>query len=117
LAPKFIPTAKPTIYRGYDRSKDIEDREKRDYYERLILDMAGRDVTKPEPYLGRDGIVVVRIYEVSRALEKVKLQDVSWKVENDLRLKLLGEVYDHDIRDAREALKIRFNDWLMKRLP
>jgi hypothetical protein len=117
LAPKFIPTARPTIYRGYDRTKDIEDREKRDYYERLILDMAGRDVTKPEPYLGRDGIVVVRIYDVSRALEKVKLQDVSWKVENDLRLKLLGEVYDHDIRDAREALKIRFNDWLMKRLP
>jgi hypothetical protein len=117
IAPKFIETAKPKIYPGYDRSKDIEAREKRDYYDRLIIDMAGRDVTKPDPYLGKDGIVIVRIYEVSRALEKVKLQDVSWKVENDLRLKLLGEVYEHDVRDAREWLKIRYNEWLIKRLP
>lgn len=117
IAPRFIATAKPTVYQGYDRSKDIEAREKRDYYERLILDMAGRDVSKPEPYLGRDGIVVVRIYDVSRALEKIRLRDVSWKVENDLRLKLLGEVYEHDVRDAREWLKIQYNDWLIKRLP
>ncbi|GAB4423613.1 MAG: hypothetical protein OHK0011_03650 [Turneriella sp.] len=117
IAPKFIKTAKPTVYQGYDRTKDIEAREKRDYYDRLIIDMAGRDVTKPEPYLGRDGIVVVRIYDVSRALEKIRLQDVSWKVENDLRLKLLGEVYEHDVRDARNSLKIKYNEWLIRRLP
>jgi hypothetical protein len=117
IAPKFIETAKPRIYPGYDRSKDVEAREKRDYYDRLIIDMAGRDVTKPDPYLGKDGIVVVRIYDVSRALEKVKLQDVSWKVENDLRLKLLGEVYEQDVHDARAWLTIRYNEWLIRRLP
>lgn len=116
MAPKFVPTAKPRVYPGYDRTKDIEAREKRDYYDRLIIDMAGRDATSPEPYLGRDGIVVVRIYAVGRALEKIRLQDVSWKVQNDLRLKLLGEVYVHDVRDARDELKILYNERLIRRL-
>lgn len=117
IAPKFIATARPTIIKGYDRSKDVEAREKRDYYDRLILDMAGRDVTKPDPYLGRDGIVVVRIYDVARALEKVQLQDVSWKVENDLRTKLLNEVYELNVKDARTALGFLYNERLIKRLP
>lgn len=117
IAPKFIATARPTIIKGYDRSKDVEAREKRDYYDRLILDMAGRDVMKPDPYLGRDGIVIVRIYDVSRALEKVQLQDVSWKVENDLRTKMLNEVYELDIKDAREALRFVYNERLIKQLP
>lgn len=116
-APKYIPTAKPRVIQGYDRKKDIDAREKRDYYDRLIIDMASRDVTKPEPYLGRDGIVIVRIYDVARALEKIQLHEVSWKVENDLRTKLLNEVYDLDIRDARAALKIQYNERLIRKLP
>lgn len=117
-APKFIRTAKAFTIKGYDRSKGLDvDREKRDYYERLILDMASRDVTKPDPYLGKEGIVIVRIYEVSRALETIKLQDVSWKVENDLRTKMLNAVFEPDIRDARDALKFRYNDRLIKNLP
>ncbi len=115
-APKFIRTAKPTVIQGYDRKKSVDEREKREYYERLILDMASRDVTKPEPYLGKEGIVIVRIYEVSRALEKIKLLDVSWKVENDLRTKMLNQVYEPDIRDARDALKFKYNDRLIRNL-
>lgn len=114
--PKFIPTARPAIIQGYTKNQRLDDKEKRDYYDRLILDMAGRDVSKPEPYLGRDGIVVVRIYDVSRALEKVRLEDVSWKVENDLRTKMLNAIYDQDIKDARDRLKIRFNERLIKNL-
>lgn len=114
--PKFIATARPVKILGYTKNQQLDEREKRDYYDRLILDMAGRDVTKPEPYLGRDGIVVVRIYDVSRALEKVRLEDVSWKVENDLRTKMLNAVYDQDIKDAREKLKIRFNERLIRNL-
>ncbi|MBN8219639.1 MAG: hypothetical protein J0L53_01875 [Spirochaetes bacterium] len=117
-APKFIQTAKPVTIKGYDRSKGVDvDREKRDYYERLILDMASRDVTKPDPYLGKEGIVIVRIYEVSRALETVKLQDVSWKVENDLRTKMLNAVFEPDVKDAREALQFKYNDRLIRNLP
>lgn len=115
-SPKFIKTASPSIIKGYDRSKNIEEREKRDYYDRLILDMASRDIAKPEPYLGRDGIVIVRIYEVSRALEKVQLSEVSWKVENDLRMKMLNAIYEPDVRDARDKLKIHYNDRLIKNL-
>jgi hypothetical protein len=116
-SPKYIKTATPAIIPGYDRKKGLDERENRDYYDRLILDMASRDVTKPDPYLGRDGIVIVRIYEVSRALEKIKLQDVNWKVENDLRTKMLSEVYELDIRDAREALRFQYNDRLVRNLP
>lgn len=116
-APKYIATAKPRRIEGYDRKQGVDAREKREYYDRLILDMAGRDVMKPDPYLGRDGIVIVRIYDVSRSLEKIKLQDVAWKVENDLRTKMLNEVYELDIRDAREALKIKYNDRLIRNMP
>jgi hypothetical protein len=116
-APKFIPTARPAIIQGYDYKKDPDAREKRPYYDRLILDMAGRDVMKPEPYLGRDGIVIVRIYDVARALAKVKLEDVIWKVENDLRTKMLNQIYEPDVRDSRKALKFQFNEYLIKRLP
>ncbi|MBS0617707.1 MAG: hypothetical protein JSR44_05925, partial [Spirochaetes bacterium] len=86
------------------------------YYDRLIIDMASRDVKKPEPYLGRDGVIIVRIYNVGRALEKVHLVDVNWKVENDLRTKLLGEVYELDVRASREKLKIQFNDSVIRHL-
>jgi len=113
---KYIETAKPHMIRGFSKKERLDDREKRDYYERLILDMAGRDVMKPEPYLGKDGIVIVRMYDVSRALEKVKLEDVSWKVENDLRTKMLNESFDIDVRKSREALKVRLNEIAIKRL-
>jgi hypothetical protein len=116
LSPKFIKTATPFIIQGYDKKKGIEERERRDYYDRLILDMASRDVTKPDPYLGRDGIVIVRIYEVERALAKVRLEDVSWKVENDLRTKMLNEVFELDVRDARAALGFQYNDRLIRNL-
>ena len=79
--------------------------------------MAGRDVNKPEPYLGKDGIVIVRIYDVDRALEKVQLSDVSWKVENDLRTKLLNAVFEEDVKDSRKMLKIVYNDRLIRTLP
>jgi hypothetical protein len=115
-APKYVKTAVPTVIKGYDRKNGLDEREQRDYYDRLILDMASRDVSKPDPYLGRDGIVIVRIYEVSRALEKVKLQDVAWKVENDLRIKMLNAVYEPDIREARAKLKFHYNDRLIKNL-
>ncbi len=115
--PKFIATAKPHIIKGYDRGRGLDEREKRDYYDRLILDMAGRDVNKPEPYLGKDGIVIVRIYDVDRALEKVQLSDVSWKVENDLRTKLLNAVFEEDVKDSRKMLKIVYNDRLIRTLP
>ncbi len=115
--PKFVATATPHIIKGYDRSRGLDEREKRNYYDRLILDMAGRDVSKPDPYLGKDGIVIVRIYEVARALEKVQLSDVSWKVENDLRTKLLNAVFDEDVKDSRKKLKIVYNDRLIKSLP
>lgn len=117
VSAKFIKTATPFVIRGYDRKKGLDDREKRDYYDRLILDMASRDVKKPDPYLGRDGIVIVRIYEVSRALEKIRLQDVNWKVENDLRTKMLNETYEPDIRDARTALRFHYNERLIRKLP
>lgn len=115
--PKFISTAKPHTIPGYDRRRGLDEREKRDYYDRLILDMAGRDVSKPDPYLGKDGIVIVRIYDVSRALEKVQLSEVSWKVENDLRTKLLGAVFEEDVKDSRKKLKIVYNERLIKSLP
>lgn len=114
--PKFIKTATARVIAGYDRRRGLDDREKRDYYDRLILDMAGRDVMKPGPYLGKDGIVIVRIHDVSRALEKVKLVDVNWKVENDLRIKLLNAVYEEDIKDARKRLNIVYNERLIKAL-
>ena len=79
--------------------------------------MAGRDVSKPDPYLGKDGIVIVRIYDVSRALEKVQLSEVSWKVENDLRTKLLGAVFEEDVKDSRKKLKIVYNERLIRSLP
>lgn len=115
--PKFIATAKPHIIKGYDRKRGLDEREGRDYYDRLILDMASRDVSKPDPYLGKDGIVIVRFYGVSRSLEKVQLSEVSWKVENDLRTKLLNAVFDEDIKDSRKRLKIVYNDRLLKSLP
>lgn len=114
--PKFIKTASPMKIMGYDRRQGVDAREKREYYDRLIIDMAARDVTKPEPYLGKDGVVIVQIYEVSRSLEKVKLQDVSWKVENDLRTKMLNSIYEPDIKDAREKLHFKFNQRLIDRL-
>ncbi len=115
-APKFIKTATPTRILGYDRRQGVDARDKRDYYDRLIIDMAARDVAKPEPYLGKDGIVIVKIYEVSRSLEQVKLQDVAWKVENDLRTKMLNSVYEPDIKDARNKLRFKFNQRLIDRL-
>lgn len=115
--PKYIPTATAKVIKGYDRKLGVDEREKRDYYDRLILDMASRDVTRPDPYLGKDGIVIVRIYDVSRALEKVQLNQVSWKVENDLRTKLLNAVYDEDIKDTRNKLRIQYNDRLIRKLP
>lgn len=115
--PKFVATAKPHTIQGYDRKRGLDEREKRDYYERLILDMASRDVSKPDPYLGKDGIVIVRIYDVSRALEKVQLSDVNWKVENDLRTKLLGAVFEEDVKDSRKKLKIVYNERLIRSLP
>ncbi|MCS6971657.1 MAG: hypothetical protein NZL89_01405 [Leptospiraceae bacterium] len=114
IDPRFVETAKPHVIRGY--GKDVLAREKRSYYDRLILDMAGRDISKPDPYLGKDGIVVARIYDVGRALEKVKLQDVMWKVENDLRTRLLNEVFDHDVRDTLAALRVRYNERLIRSL-
>lgn len=116
-APKFVATATPHIIRGYDRGRGLDERENRDYYDRLILDMASRDVSKPDPYLGKDGIVIVRIFDVSRALEKVQLSEVSWKVENDLRTKLLNAVFDEDVKDSRKKLKIVYNERLIKALP
>lgn len=115
--PKFAATARAHVIKGYDRRRGLDERENRDYYDRLILDMAGRDVSKPDPYLGKDGIVIVRIYEVSRALEKVQLSEVSWKVENDLRTKLLNAVFDEDVKDSRKKLKIVYNDRLIRSLP
>lgn len=117
LAPKYAATAKPFTIQGYQKKKNIEDRESRDYYDRLLIDMASRDVKKPDPYLGRDGIVIARIYDVGRTLEKVKLEDVGWKVENDLRTKMLNDVYESDIRDSRAWLKIVYNERLVKTLP
>ncbi|HRP69045.1 MAG TPA: hypothetical protein PLY93_05895 [Turneriella sp.] len=116
ISPKFIATARTHRIEGYNDKLGPDARENRSYYDRLILDMAGRDVTNIEPYLGRDGIVVVRIYEVKRALDTIKLQDVSWKVENDLRTKMLNAVYESDIHDAREKLKIQFNERVIKNL-
>lgn len=115
--PKFIATAQPHVIKGYDRARGLDEREKRNYYDRLVLDMAGRDVVKPDPYLGKDGIVIVRIYDVARALEKVQLSDVSWKVENDLRTKLLNAVFEEDVKDSRKKLKIVYNDRLIRSLP
>jgi len=114
--PRFKKTGVPRVIQGYNRKSGIDAREGRDYYDRLILDMAGRDVTKPEPYLGKDGIVIVRIYDVSRALEKIQLSEVNWKVENDLRIKLLNAVYEEDVRDARKKLNIVFNERLIRSL-
>lgn len=116
LHPQFVQTARRTRIMGYDMTKNIDARENRSYYDRLIIDMASRDVKKPEPYLGRDGVIIVRIYNVGRALEKVHLVDVNWKVENDLRTKLLGEVYELDVRASREKLKIQFNDSVIRHL-
>lgn len=115
--PKFVATAKLHVIKGYDRRRGLDERENRDYYDRLILDMASRDVSKPDPYLGKDGIVIVRIYDVARALDKVQLSEVSWKVENDLRTKLLNAVFDEDIKDARKKLKIVYNERLIRALP
>lgn len=116
IAPKFIRTAIPTKIMGYDRKQGVDARDKREYYDRLVIDMATRDVTKPEPYLGKDGIVIVQIYEVSRTLDKVQLQDVMWKVENDLRTKMLNAVYETDVKDARDRLGFHYNDRLIRTL-
>ncbi|MBV6493892.1 MAG: hypothetical protein LDLANPLL_01916 [Turneriella sp.] len=116
IAPKFAQTARPHRIKGYNPKRGVDEREARNYYDRLILDMASRDIKEPEPYLGRDGIVIVRFYDIKRALEKVKLTDVAWKVENDLRTQMLNAVYEPDIKDARAKLKIVFNDRLVKKL-
>ncbi len=116
IAPKFIRTAVPTKIMGYDRKQGVDARDKREYYDRLVIDMASRDVTKPEPYLGKDGIVIVQIYKVKRTLEKVQLQDVIWKVENDLRTKMLNAIYETDVKDSRDRLRFRYNDRLIRTL-
>lgn len=116
IGTRFIDSAKPRVIRGFSKKEQLEDRDKRDYYDRLILDMAGRDIAKPEPYLGKDGIVIVRIYEVARALEKVNIEDVIWKVENDLRTKMLNESFDIDLKTSRERLKLKSNERAIRKL-
>lgn len=117
IHPKFVATAKPFKILGFQLKHNVEDRESRSYYDRLLLSMASQDETTPKPYLGRDGIVVARIYDVGRALEDVKLDEVIWKVEFNLRTKMLNAVFKPDIDDSLKALKPVYNARLIRNLP
>ena len=117
VSEKFVTTAKPFLIQGYDKKRRIDDQEKRDYYHKLILDMASRDVLKPDPYLGRDGIVVVRILDVKRDLAKVKYEEVNWKVEHDLQIKMLNQLFVEDLKDMQKYLDFKINTSLLEKLP
>lgn len=97
---EFVTTARWHLLQGYNRALPLAKREKRGYYDKLFIDMASRDVTEPEPYHGKDGVVLARLRNIKKAIEKVSFEESSWKVKHDLQVQLLKEQYAQDMKDT-----------------
>lgn len=102
VKPQFIHTGKFHQLKGYDRSLPVAKRERRNYYDKLFIDMASRDMTEPEPYKGKDGFIIARLKNIMKAQDKVSFEESGWRVKHDLQVKLLGEQFKQDMKDTIE---------------
>lgn len=101
---RFEKTAHPQIIRN-DSDSDFRSDSRYNYWQKLILDIAERNIQNPEPYFSPDGVGVINILRIKRDSSNLDFKEYEWYVKNDLRNKLLRKQLKIDIEETVSELK------------